>query len=54
MSVWTSLYALPVTIAMAEVSYQWIEKPFLRWKERFSRTEQPASNVAEPAIAAET
>jgi peptidoglycan/LPS O-acetylase OafA/YrhL len=42
-SVWTSLYALPVTIAMAEISYQWIEKPFLRWKEHFSRAEQPIS-----------
>lgn len=54
MSVWTSLYALPITIAMAEISYQWIEKPFLRWKERFSRTEQPAHGASAPTIAAET
>jgi peptidoglycan/LPS O-acetylase OafA/YrhL len=44
-SVWTSLYALPMTIAMAEISYQWIEKPFLRWKEHFSRTEVPATSA---------
>jgi peptidoglycan/LPS O-acetylase OafA/YrhL len=53
-SVWTSLYALPMTIAMAEISYQWIEKPFLRWKEHFSRTEAPAESIAQalPAAAA--
>lgn len=38
-SVWTSLYALPLTMALAEISYQWIEKPFLRWKDRFGRAE---------------
>lgn len=53
-SVWTTLYALPITVAMAEISYQWIEKPFLRWKERFSRIGQPAAASAEPAVIAET
>lgn len=56
-SVWTSLYALPMTIAMAEISYQWIEKPFLRWKEHFSRAEATTGStqaVASPAAAAET
>ncbi len=41
-SAWTSFCALPLTIAMAEISYQWIEKPFLRWKENFARTAAPS------------
>jgi peptidoglycan/LPS O-acetylase OafA/YrhL len=36
-SVWTSLYALPLTIGLAHLSYEWIERPFLRWKERYQR-----------------
>ena len=54
-SVWTSFYALPVTIGIAELSYQWIELPFLRWKERFARAKPtPAvatTTSAEPAVA---
>jgi peptidoglycan/LPS O-acetylase OafA/YrhL len=38
-SVWTSLYALPLTMALAHLSYEWIERPFLRWKERYQRAE---------------
>lgn len=59
-SVWTTLYALPLTIGFAEVSYQWIELPFLRWKGRFSRTEAPnpvaeaLPNRVAPATPAET
>lgn len=47
-SVWTSVYALPLTIGIAHLSYEWIERPFLRWKERYQRTESP---VIAPASA---
>lgn len=46
-SVWTTFYALPLTIGFAEVSYQWIEQPFLRWKAKFVRTEAPATALTE-------
>ena len=29
-------FALGVTIALAAMSYRWIEKPFLRFKQRFT------------------
>lgn len=48
-SVLTSLYALPLTIGFAEVSYHWLEQPFLRWKSRFSRTEVAESTEAAPS-----
>ena len=43
-SVWQVLLletaaALVVTIVVSAVSYRWFEKPFLRFKDRFSRTE---------------
>ena len=51
-SVWTSLYALPLTIGLAEVSYHWIEGPFLRWKEQFARSEKRAEiTVKQPQVA---
>lgn len=51
-SVWTSLYALPLTIGLAEVSYHWIERPFLRWKEQFARSEKRAEiTVKQPQVA---
>jgi len=35
---WTlGLYALPVTICVAAASYEWLEKPFLRYKSGFAR-----------------
>jgi peptidoglycan/LPS O-acetylase OafA/YrhL len=53
-SMWTSLYALPVTVGLAELSYQWIERPFLRWKEQFSRTTASEHAAAKPTAIAET
>jgi peptidoglycan/LPS O-acetylase OafA/YrhL len=53
-SVWTSLYALPLTVGFAEISYHWLEQPFLRWKERFARTggKEPSEIAAENPSAA--
>lgn len=47
-SVWTTIYALPLTIGFAEVSFALLERPFLVWKKRFARTEAST----EPALAA--
>jgi peptidoglycan/LPS O-acetylase OafA/YrhL len=44
--------ALPITIGLAAVSYAWVEKPFLRLKERFSGESAKGSRGVEaPAIA---
>ncbi|WP_425619298.1 acyltransferase family protein [Anatilimnocola sp. NA78] len=51
-SSWTALYALPLTFGLAELSYYWIEKPFLRWKDRFARVDsRPADETRQPAVA---
>jgi peptidoglycan/LPS O-acetylase OafA/YrhL len=31
------LYALPLTVVVAAASYEWLEKPFLRWKAAFAQ-----------------
>ncbi|MFN0021619.1 MAG: acyltransferase family protein [Pirellulaceae bacterium] len=48
---WTlGLYALPVTIGVAAASYEWLERPFLRWKATFSHV--PSREDGEAASAA--
>jgi peptidoglycan/LPS O-acetylase OafA/YrhL len=33
---WTAVAALAVSVSIAEASYRWLERPFLRLKERFT------------------
>ena len=44
------LYAIPLTVAVAAASYEWLEKPFLRWKAAF--TQIPSRDDAEGVKAA--
>lgn len=46
------LYALPLTIVVASASYEWLEKPFLRWKAAF--TQIPSRDEDSPAVAIES
>jgi peptidoglycan/LPS O-acetylase OafA/YrhL len=53
-SPWTIVYALPVTFALATMSYHWIEQPFLRWKRQWSRVETSPPPIGSNPPAAET
>ncbi|QDU28152.1 O-acetyltransferase OatA [Anatilimnocola aggregata] len=49
----TILFALPLTILLAELSYIWVEKPFLAWKERYARADAKPEGLPRQSAVAE-